>query len=349
MPSKPRSDVFDPDEVGVYHCWNRLVQRRHLFGFDQLTGRDYSYRKVWVRDRLKQLAGAMAIDVLDYAVLGNHLHLVLRNRPDLVSTWSDEEVARRWWLVCPLRRNKDGTAAEPKPCELGLLLPKVDQYRARLSDLSWFMRLACQPIARRANQEDEVEGRFFARRFDCRRLATPADLLSCSIYVDLNVIRAGLAETPESSEFTSAFDRIRARWQLTQREMETFAPLPSADVADAWLAPVFLDERAEAYPGATVSEAEPQDPCAAPAPADCNPIRSPRVSNKGFLPVTRDQYLSLLDVLGRVVRQGKRGWIPPELPPILERLKLEPASWLESLLDLFEADPLAVRPASSFG
>ena len=31
MPSKPRADVFDPDEVGAYHCWNRLVQRRHLF------------------------------------------------------------------------------------------------------------------------------------------------------------------------------------------------------------------------------------------------------------------------------------------------------------------------------
>ena len=35
MPSKPRSDVFDPDEVGVYHCWNRLVQRRHLFDFNE--------------------------------------------------------------------------------------------------------------------------------------------------------------------------------------------------------------------------------------------------------------------------------------------------------------------------
>jgi len=143
----------------------------------------------------------MAIDVLDYAVLGNHLHLVLRNRPDLVGTWSDDEVARRWWLVCPLRRNPDGSIPDPRPCELGLLRQKVDEYRARLSDISCFMRLACQPIARRANQEDEVDGRFFAKRFDCRRLKTRADVLSCNIYVDLNVIRAGLAETPETSEF----------------------------------------------------------------------------------------------------------------------------------------------------
>jgi REP element-mobilizing transposase RayT len=353
VPSKPRSDVFDPDEVGVYHCWNRLVQRRHLFGFDQLTGRDYSYRKSWVRDRLRQLAGGMAIEVLDYAVLGNHLHLVLRNRPDLVSSWSDEEVARRWWLVCPLRRNKDGTIPDPKPCELGLLRQKVDEYRARLSDISWFMRLACQPIARRANREDEVDGRFFAQRFDCRRLKTLADLLSCSIYVDLNVIRAGLAETPETSEFTSAYDRICARWQMAQTELGTSGALPSAEAADAWLAPVFLDERAEAFPAppAAPSEAVSAGPRALPAPAatGCNPIRSPRISNKGFLPLTRDQYLSLLDLVGRIVRQGKRGWIPPELPPILQRLRLEPRRWLASLLDLFDSGPLAVRPASSFG
>jgi predicted DNA-binding ribbon-helix-helix protein len=114
-----------------------------------------------------------------------------------------------------LRKNNDGSAAEPKRCEIGLLLQDVDEYRTRLSDISWMMRLACQPIARRANQEDEVDGRFFAKRFDCARLETCADILSCSIYVDLNLIHAGMATTPEESEFTSAYDRIRARWQST--------------------------------------------------------------------------------------------------------------------------------------
>ena len=146
MPSKPRSAIFNRDEVGVYHCWNRLVQRRHLFGFDYLSGKDYSYRKPWVRGRLRELAAAMAIDILDYAVLDNHLHVVLRNRPDIVAGWSDEEVVRRWWQVCPLRRNADRSVPEPLPCEIGLLLKKVEEYRRRLSDISWLMRLACQTI-----------------------------------------------------------------------------------------------------------------------------------------------------------------------------------------------------------
>jgi hypothetical protein len=304
-----------------------------LFGIDVLTGNDYSHRKAWFRDRLCELSGSMAIDILDYAILDNHVHVVLRNRPDIVASWTDEEVALRWWYVCPSRKNADGSVPEPKPCELGLLLQEVDEYRVRLSDISWLMRLACQPIARRANQEDEVDGRFFAKRFDCERLKTCADILSCSVYVDLNVVRAGVAETPETSEFTSAFDRIQARWHETQREMGASVPLGSATEADAWLAPIWLDERADVYSEATSQG--PDDAVQEGTPCRCNPPGAPRISNKGFLPMTRDQYLSLLDILGRVIRTGKRGFIPPELPPILSRLQLDASNWLDSVLDRF--------------
>ena len=355
MPAKPRSDVFDPHQVGIYHCWNRLVQRRFLFGFDSLTRKDYSYRKPWVRDRFRQLAGAMAIDVLDYAVMDNHLHVVLRNRPDIVDSWDDQEVARRWWFVCPLRKNKDGSVPDPKPCELKLLQQDAGEYRSRLSDISWFMRLACQPIGRRANQEDNVDGRFFAKRFDCDRLKSTADILSCSIYVDLNAIRAGMTETPEHSSFTSAFDRIRARWQQTQEEMGTSVALPSSEMADAWLAPIFLDERANALEESP-SDAARGSACENESPRRtrrslCNPIRSSRISNKGFLPMTRDQYLSLLDTVGRVIREGKRGAIPVELPPILERLGIDPNGWLVCLLNAFWREPGSKlnAPSAAFG
>jgi len=62
-----------------------------------------------------------------------------------------------------------------------------------------------------------------------------------------------------------------------------------------------------------------------------NPIGSPRVSNKGFLPMTLDEYLALLDWTGRQLRDGKRGAIPADLAPILERLQIESASWLDAV------------------
>ena len=40
------------------------------------------------------------------------LDLILRSRPDVVSTWDDTEVARRWLLICPVRKNSAGDQAE---------------------------------------------------------------------------------------------------------------------------------------------------------------------------------------------------------------------------------------------
>jgi hypothetical protein len=50
--------------------------------------------------------------------MSNHLHVVLRNRPDVVGGWTDDEVARRWWNLFPLRRDDAGHAAVPEPWEL---------------------------------------------------------------------------------------------------------------------------------------------------------------------------------------------------------------------------------------
>ena len=133
MPSRPRSEVIDPTEVGIYHCWNRLVRQRCLFGFDRFTRQDFSHRKDWLRQQFRLLAADMGIQVLDYAILDNHLHVVLRNRPDIVADWSDKEVALRWWRVCPRRRSKDGSPSAPRASELTELRKHVNEYRQRLS------------------------------------------------------------------------------------------------------------------------------------------------------------------------------------------------------------------------
>ena len=51
----------------------------------------------------------------------------------------------------------------------------------------------------------------------------------------------------------------------------------------------------------------------------------------GFLPVSVDEYLKLLDWTGRQVAAGKRGVIDEACPPILERLGLQPSLWLETI------------------
>ena len=93
MPATARRDIVDEDRVGVYHCIARCVHSAFLCGTDPYSGRDYNHRKAWILDRLRHLAGLFGVDVCGYAVMSNHMHLVLRNRPDIVEQWPDAEVA----------------------------------------------------------------------------------------------------------------------------------------------------------------------------------------------------------------------------------------------------------------
>ena len=75
-------------------------------------------------------------------------------------------------------------------------------------DISWWMRCTTEHIARRANREERCTGHFWEGRFKCQLLLDEASLLACAAYVDLNPVRAALAATPESSEYTGVKDRI---------------------------------------------------------------------------------------------------------------------------------------------
>jgi REP element-mobilizing transposase RayT len=322
----PRHEIIDESEVGTYHCVQRCVRRAFLCGKDAVTGRNYDHRKEWIRRRLEFLAANFAIDILGYTAMSNHLHVVLRNRPDLVAAWSDEEVARRWWNLFPGRKDDKGRPAEPEEYELAMLTADADalaEMRRRLSSLSWLMRCLAEPIARRANREDGCTGRFWEGRYKCQRLLDEAALLACSVYVDLNPIRAGVAATPETSRFTGAYDRIHAsaaRKRTKRRRMKQSGRSRSKSVGaaarvsrhgDAWLSPVHLNERRQV--------------------ADGKPTR--RASNKGFLPLKWHEYLRLLDWTGRQARQDKQGSIPSDLAPILERLSIVEGRWLDTVLN----------------
>ena len=162
---------------------------------------------------MEALASVFGVEVLTYAVMSNHFHLILRNRPDVVATWSDSEVAKRWLRVFPGRRLEEHLA-ETSDQDVKTLAGNADriaEIRRRLSDLSWFMRALSEPIARMANRQDDCTGRFWEGRFKAQRIVDEAGLLACSMYVDLNPVRAAMAEDPETSEHTGAYDRIRGR------------------------------------------------------------------------------------------------------------------------------------------
>ena len=289
---------------------------------------------------MEALASVFGIDVLSYAVMSNHLHLILRNRPDVVAAWSDQDVALRWLKVFPGRR-LDEHLAEPTENDVKTLAgdaQRIREIRGRLSDISWFMRSLAEPIARMANKQDDCTGRFWEGRFKAQRIVDEAGLLACAMYVDLNPVRAAMAASPEESEHTSAYDRIEAgKGKQIPSAAFGLVAMPTEEAGkniretpvdvlrqrrrakkrnptsrrvrrDGWLSPLTFD-------GVTLSlDAQPHSD-------------GMRASDKGFLHVSLREYLRLLRWTARQGVEGIGAKVPASLANVLTKLGIDASMW----------------------
>ena len=142
----------------------------------------------------------------------NHLHIVLYADSEQVKNGSTGEVLARWHQLFKGTLLTQQYANKQTLGKFQLLMVEstADIYKQRLMSISWFMRSLNEPIARQANREDKCTGHFWEGRFKSQALLDEGALLSCMAYVDLNPVRAGIADTPEQSNFTSIQLRIKA-------------------------------------------------------------------------------------------------------------------------------------------
>ncbi len=269
-------------DTPYYHCISRCVRRAFLCGEDKATGTSYEHRRAWVEDKLLALSQVFAIDICAYAVMSNHTHLVLFIDNEQAKSWSMHEVIVRWHQLFKgtlitqqyLRGEKLN-----KPMQK-MLTDTAEVYRQRLQDISWFMRILNEDIARKANTEDNCTGRFWEGRFKSQALLDEAALAACMAYVDLNPIRANIANTPEGSNHTSIQLRIKAA--ITGKQPQTLQPF----------------------------------------------VGNPRKNLPTGLPFKLQDYIELVELTGRCIREDKCGYIDNNQAEILSRLNISPENWL---------------------
>ncbi len=207
---KPRKAQVSLDATPYYHCGSRCVRKAFLCGEDTATGHSFEHRRGWIEQRLLQLAEAFSIDICAYAIMSNHYHIVLHINKAKNDAWSDQEVIGHWHQLFK-GSYLSQEYANGKPllkAQLKALKRETKEWRKRLMSISWFMRCLNEHIARAANQEDQCKGHFWESRYTSQALVDEQALAACMVYVDLNPIRACMANSPENSDYTSIKKRI---------------------------------------------------------------------------------------------------------------------------------------------
>ncbi|WP_018994200.1 MULTISPECIES: transposase [unclassified Thioalkalivibrio] len=319
--TQPRSSLVSVEDTPWYHVVSRCVRRAFLCGEDRVSGHNFEHRREWIETRILELAAIFAIDVAAYAVMSNHYHVVVRLGPERAASLDTESVLLRWTRLFSgpelVRQYLSPRRKAMCDAQLRRVEEYAQTYRNRLADLSWFMRVLNESIARQANEEEGVKGRFWEGRFKSQALLDDAAVLAAMSYVDLNPVRAGMAEALHECDHTSLKRRIR----------------PEAE-DDSACAPSNISHRPGACsaPGTLRPEIELRSLPRAPLmPFDASGQFEPAI------PFAFEDYLELTDTLGRCVHPTKRGSIPAHRPRLLDQLGMDAEAFIRRSSRLLRA------------
>jgi len=190
---KPRAfQLGEPGRAHFYHVVSRVAGREILFGDAE--------REAFMEMLFKQAAFS-GLTVIAWCFMGNHFHLLLEvpDQETALAGWTDDELigrlellrddlATRMQLADAAMFRKNGHAEGVAQIAAGV--------RARLFDLSAFMKEFKMRMTGWYNQKYGREGTLWEGRFRCVLVEGAEALEVVSAYIDLNPLRAGLVTDP---------------------------------------------------------------------------------------------------------------------------------------------------------
>ncbi len=166
------------DEPTVYHVISRTA-------LDGLPFKDTD--KEYLVELIRKWSKIFFVDVLGFAIMGNHFHLVVRMYPE--SEVSDEEVKERYMRLYDVKH--PGPEFELK------------RLKKKLCSLSWYVKEIKQGFSRYFNKKYARRGTLWSERFKSLIVEDGLTLVNLLAYVDLNAVRVGIVKRPEEYRWCS--------------------------------------------------------------------------------------------------------------------------------------------------
>ncbi len=165
-------------EPAVYHVISRTV----LDGYPLGEAEKNEIIKI-----LLQFSKLYFAEMFGFCIMGNHFHLLVRMSPG--ADLSDDAIRDRY-----TRFYGDGPA---------LSRDKIQGFRMKWSRLSEFVREIKQTFSRYYNKRHDRRGFLWSERYKSLIVEEGEALINCLAYIDLNPIRAGIADRPETYRWCS--------------------------------------------------------------------------------------------------------------------------------------------------
>ena len=157
-----------------------------------------------LRRQLHITADYCGVQILTYAILSNHFHVLLR--VPQAAELSDAELLRRYRVMYPKPTRYQIARLEVIEAHLKNNAPEAVAWRKRqlalMGDVSQFMKLAKQRFSIWFNKSHKRYGTLWSERFKSVLVEGNGRVLgTMAAYIDLNCVRAGLVNDPKDYRF----------------------------------------------------------------------------------------------------------------------------------------------------
>jgi putative transposase len=176
---------------GLYHCMSRIVGGAFLLG---------SKEKEAFVERMWRLADFLDIEVLDYVVMSNHYHQLLR-AAGVVRVSNKQLLAKlKLYYGAGSRQVRDFESALARGKKDAKVLRR--KYLRRIGDISEFEKILKQGYSSWYNRRHKRRGTLWMERFKSVLVEDTLDVRSIiAAYIDLNPVRAEMVEDPKNYLF----------------------------------------------------------------------------------------------------------------------------------------------------